>query len=110
MAQRTTTDEHAARGEDETAVAFSVPTWVLTGRHMSATAFAAWLRKAAALFSYSRGEITLGTAAAIAGMSQAEFMHVAKGEGLPTVDEDLEALNQELAYLAQRRGQSEASG
>ncbi len=110
MAQRTTTDEHGARSEDETAVAFSVPTWVLTGRHMSGTAFAAWVRKAAALFYYSRGEVTLGTAAAIAGMSQAEFMHVAKGEGFPTTDEDLDALNQELAYLARRRGQSEASG
>src|SRR5215208_1292816 len=88
---------------DDVTVQFVVPAWVVAGRGASPEAFACWVREAAAMFRYARGEITLGTAAALAGMTQAGFMRAAKTAGLATADEDVEALDREIAYLAGQR-------
>jgi predicted HTH domain antitoxin len=72
--------------------------------------FARALRLAAALFWYGRSEITLGTAAALAGLSQAEFMRALKQAKQATVVVDLDDLDQELTFLAQRRAQTRPGG
>jgi predicted HTH domain antitoxin len=68
--------------------------------------FACAVRLAAAMFWYRRSDVTLGTAAAIAGLSQAQFMHALKSAGEGTVVVDPDDLDRELAFLAERRSLS----
>jgi predicted HTH domain antitoxin len=91
----------ARDANDIRTVKFALPAWVVDRRELSADEFACWLREAAALYRYSRGEISLGTAAALAGTSQAAFLRLARAAGLPTASANLEELEQELALLAQ---------
>ena len=74
--------DHAGQGQ--TLVSFTVPAWVVAGRQMTPNAFACWVRAAAAAWRYGRSEISLSTAAALAGMSQAEFMQFLKDSGQDT--------------------------
>jgi hypothetical protein len=50
--------------------------------------------------------VTLGTAAAIADLSQAQFMQPLKSAGQDTVVVDPDDLDRALAFLAERRSQS----
>lgn len=97
-------------GAHVTTVSFTVPTWVVAGLKMSPEAFACWLRVAAAMFRYGRSELSLGTAAALAGMSQAEFMRALKEVGQDTFVIDWDDLDRELTYLAGQRRPNEAGG
>ena len=71
-------------GEKQTFVSFAVPAWVVAGRQMTPDTFACWVRAAAAAWRYGRSEISLSTAAALAGMSQAAFMQFLKDSGQDT--------------------------
>jgi hypothetical protein len=84
----------AAEGEGGTTISFSVPSWVVEGREMTPEAFARWVRIAAAL----------------AGMSQAEFMRVLKEAKQDTVVIDWDDFDRELAELALRRPPDGAGG
>jgi hypothetical protein len=66
-------------------------------------AFICSMRLAAAMFWYGRNDVTMAHAAAIAGVSQNEFMASLKEAEQPTTAEDLDALDAELSVLAQRR-------
>lgn len=81
-------------------------------RALAATpdAFAQAVRLAAAMFWYGRSEITFGTAAALAGMSQAEFMHALKEAGQDTAVVDLDDLDRELTYIRRRRSPGSDGG
>ena len=84
-------------------VSFETPSWVIERRHMTSAEFADWVRVAAAIFRYTREEISFGTAAALAGMNQDRFMLALKELGQDTFTVDLDDLDRELAYLAERR-------
>lgn len=84
-------------------VSFEVPAWVVERPHLPSEEFAGWVRLAAAIFRYEAGEITLGTAAALAGMGQGDFMHALKQAGRDTFAVDMDDLDRELTYLAERR-------
>ncbi|MBI2760249.1 MAG: UPF0175 family protein [Chloroflexi bacterium] len=77
-------------------VRFDVPAWVVEGRQMSPEQLASWARVAAAMFRYGRSEISFGTAAALAGASQAEFMRILKEHGQDTFVVDWDDFDREL--------------
>jgi predicted HTH domain antitoxin len=85
-----------------TTISFDVPEDSL--RTMAATPedFALAVRLAAAMFWYGRRELTLGSAAMLAGMSQAEFMHALKEARQDTFQIGLDDFDRELAFLAER--------
>ncbi len=89
--------------ENQQLISFTVPTWVIEGREMSPAAFGQWIRAAAAQYRYGRGEISIETAAAHAGISQAEFMRVLKDANQDTVVIDWDDFDRELAELARHR-------
>lgn len=91
-------------------ISFDVPEESLRATGATAEEFARALRLAAAQFWFGRSEVTLGTAAAVAGLSQAEFMHALKKAGQDTVIVDLDDLDRELAFLAERRSRSGEGG
>ena len=96
MTERPSPAEGEAPDEEQVTVSFAVPAWVLTGREMSAETFACWLRLGAAMFRYARSEVSLGTAAALAGLSQAAFMRALKDAQLDTFAIDWDDLDREL--------------
>jgi hypothetical protein len=100
----------AIEDEGSTTISFSVPSWVVERRDMTPEAFARWVRVAAAQYRYGRSEISFGTAAALAGMSQAGFMRVLKEAKQDTVVIDWDDFDRELAELARRRPPESAGG
>ncbi len=101
---------HPDSDDEATMVSFAVPAWVVSGRHMSPEAFASWVRVAAAMFRHGQGDISLGAASALAGMSQAEFMGALKEARQDTFAVNLDDLDDELSYLAERRQRDGAGG
>lgn len=95
----------AMGNSDMATIYFEVPNEAMKAISTTPDEFACAVRLAAAAFWYGRSEVTLGTAAAIAGLSQTEFMHALKSRGLETVAVDLDDLDRELAFLAERRSQ-----
>ena len=85
---------------------FEVPDEAMEATRATPAEFARAVRLAAAMFWYGRSDVTLGTAAAIAGLSQAQLMHELKSAGQNTVAVDLDDLDRELAFLAERRAES----
>ncbi len=97
--------------EEATTISFRVPAWVVEGRQMSPEAFACWVRVAAAMFRYGRSEISFGTAAALAGMTQAGFMRALKEAGQDTVVIDWDDFDRELSrvHIDRLTGRAEGS-
>lgn len=93
-----------------TTVSFDVPDESLHALRTTPEKLAESVRLAAAIYWYGRSEITLGTAAALAGLCQAQFMHALKAAGHDTFVVDTEDVEQELAFLAERRSRDSASG
>ena len=91
-------------------IRFDVPDESLRAAGATADEFARALRLAAAQFWYGRSEITLGTAAALAGLSQADFMRALKESGQDTVVVDFEDLDRELTFLASQRPKNRQGG
>ena len=106
----TQADDTATNHEQTTTVTFTVPASVVSRRNMTPEAFACWVRVAAAMYGYGQGEITLGAAAALAGMSQAAFLRQLKEAKQDSFTLDLDDFRQELAYLAERRRAESAGG
>jgi predicted HTH domain antitoxin len=93
-----------------TTVSFDVPEESLRALPTTPDQAGSAVRLAAAMFWYGRSEITLGTAAAFAGLSQAEFMRALKSAGHDTFVFDPDDFDQELAFLANRRAAGESGG
>ena len=110
MTDKTTPSSRETAAEGEVRISFTVPSWVVEGRTMTAEAFACWVRVAAAQYLYGRSEVSLGTAAALAGMSYAEFMRVLKDAKQDTFVVDFDDLDHELAEVAKRRAGDAARG
>ena len=91
-------------------ISFDVPDDAMQVIDATPPSFACALRLAAAMFWYGRSDVTVGTAAAIADLSQAEFMRALKQAGQDTVVVDPEDLARELAFLAARRSADAADG
>jgi predicted HTH domain antitoxin len=92
-----------------TTVSFDVPEESLRALHTTPEHAGQVIRLAAAMYWYGRSEITLGTAAGFAGLSQAEFMRALKTAGQDTFVFDPEDFEKELTFLKERRA-SDASG
>ena len=88
--------EGEAPDDEQVTISFSVPAWVVADRQMSVEVFACWVRLAAAMFRYARREVSLGTAAALAGLSQAAFMRALDEAQLDTFVIDWDDLDREL--------------
>ena len=86
-----------------TTISFEVSDEALGVTDGSPEAFADAVRLAAARFWYGRGDLSMSTAAAVAGMSLREFMHALKAARQDTFGVDIADLKDELAYLAERR-------
>jgi hypothetical protein len=84
-------------------IRFDAPDDLVAAMSASPDAFARDLRLAAAMWWYGNGSQTMGGAAALAGLTQAEFMHTLKLAGQETAGLDPGDLDRELGYLAERR-------
>lgn len=79
-----------------TRISFTVPSWLVAGGAMTPEAFSRWVRIAAAQYRYARSEISFEAAAALAGVSQAEFMRALKDAKQNTFVIDWDDLDREL--------------
>lgn len=82
-----------------TTITFAVPAWVVDRREMTPEEFTKWVRLSAAMFRFDRGEISLGTAAALAGMNQFQMMGELKQSGIPTAQYQPGDVERELVML-----------
>jgi predicted HTH domain antitoxin len=76
---------------------FSIPDEAVPAEHADPERFACELRLAAAMFWYSRSEISMGIAARIAGLSIEEFLDALAAHQVDSFVVDLEQLDRELA-------------
>lgn len=79
-----------------TRITLELPDEALPSRDKSAEQFARELRVAAAVHWYSRGEISQGKAARIAGMNRAEFIDELNRQKVPVTQVTIEELKREL--------------
>jgi hypothetical protein len=93
-----------------TTVSFDVPEASLRALHTTPEHAGQIIRLAAAMYWYGRNDITLGTAANFANMSQAEFMHALKAAGQDTFVFDPVDFDKELAFLQERRSSDTSGG
>lgn len=93
-----------------TTVSFDVPEESLRAVGVTPEGFGRAVRLAAAMFWYGRSEVTLGSATALAGLSQTAFIRELKENKQDTFVVDFTDLDRELAFLAERRSQGSASG
>jgi hypothetical protein len=100
-------NKHAdPRARSVVVATFSVPDHALHAVGQTAATFPGWMTRMAALFIYGRGEVSLGTAAAIAGMTTAEFMALVKSYHLPTAHELPAEIDEAVARLSAARDPS----
>ena len=88
---------------------FDVPDWVPKAVGETPETFLCALRLAAAMFWYQRGEISQGTAAAVAGLNRADFLLAISKHKVDIFSVDFEDLDRELKRVAAER-QRPASG
>jgi predicted HTH domain antitoxin len=84
-------------------VSFEVPEYLVQAVGAEPETLSDAVRLAAAMHWYGRDLISMGTAAALADLTVGEFMHALKEAGQDTYTVDLEDLDRELAFLAERR-------
>ena len=77
-------------------IRFDVPDEAMRLVAETEEAFACAVRLAAAMHWYGRGEVSLSTAAALAGMNLREFMHALKAAGQDTTVIDWDDFDREL--------------
>lgn len=97
------TDAAATNADfDETPVtiSFTVPAWVVERRGMTADQFADWVRLSAACYLYSRADLSMSTAARLAGLNYAAMMDALKEARIPSAGYEEGDLERELAYLS----------
>ena len=73
-----------------------VPDWVLERQNQTAHEFACALRLAAAMFWYGRNEVSMGMAAAIAGMDITDFLFALSRHKQDIFVVDWDSLDREL--------------
>ncbi|MGE0540101.1 MAG: UPF0175 family protein [Dehalococcoidia bacterium] len=93
-----------------TTVSFDVPEESLRALHTTPEHAGQVIRLAAAMYWYGRSEITLGTAAEFAGLSQTEFMRALKTAGQDTFVFDPDDFDKELTFLQERRSSDTSGG
>lgn len=91
-------------------LSFEAPPEALARLGLTPEAFAVALREAAAMFWYGRTEISLGTAAEIAGMNVRDFMFALSRKKQDIFVVDWDDFDRELAFLAEQRRQETADG
>ena len=91
-------------------ISFEVPDEAMRAVAETPEAFARAVRPAAAMFWYGRAEVSIGMAAALAGMSLTAFMHALKEAGQDAFVFDPEEFERELAFLETRRSGATADG
>ena len=91
-------------------VTFDVPDEAMRAVSAAPEAFVCALRLAAAMFWYGRSEVTMGTAAAIAGIDLRDFLTALSQHKQDIFVVDFDDLDQELAFLARRRGRDTDGG
>jgi predicted HTH domain antitoxin len=86
-------------------ITVQVPDALLTGLGESPEALGREIRLAAAIHLYSRGLVSQGSGAAIAGVSPWEFIQALNQAGVPACQVTAEKLHEEVerAYLAHRK-------
>ena len=77
-------------------ITVEVPDWVLELQNQTADEFACALRLAAAMFWYGRTEVSMGTAAAIAGMDITDFLYALSRHKQDIFVVDWDSLEREL--------------
>ena len=85
---------------------FEVPDWVPKATGETADSFLPALRLAASMFWYGRGEISQGTAAAVAGLDRATFLLAISKHKQDVIVVDFEDLDYELKRVAADRARS----
>jgi hypothetical protein len=85
---------------------FEVPDWVVPATHTTPATFVPALRLAAAMFWYGRGEISQGTAAAVAGLDRAAFLLAISKQKQDVIVVDFDDLDAELNRVAAERERS----
>jgi len=79
---------------------FDVPDWVPNATGQTAAGFVDALRLAASMFWYGRGEISQGTAAAVAGLDRTDFLLAISKHKQDVFAIDPEDLKLELSRIA----------
>jgi predicted HTH domain antitoxin len=85
-----------------TTVSFDVSEEAIQEAGATPEEFARAVRLAAAMFWYGRSEVTMGTAAEIAGLDLRDFLTALSKHKQDIFAVDLDDLDQELAFLAQQ--------
>jgi predicted HTH domain antitoxin len=93
-----------------TAVSFDLPEESLRVLHTTPEHAGRVIRLAAAMYWYGRSEITLGTAAGFADMSQVEFMRALKAARQDTFVFDPDDFDKELSFLQECRSSDTSVG
>ena len=83
-------------------ITFEVPDHALQSLDTTSEAFASEVRLAAAMFWYGRADVTMGTAAAIAGLDLRDFMQALKAAQQNTFAFDMDEWQRELALVHER--------
>jgi predicted HTH domain antitoxin len=79
-----------------TSLSIEMPEEVFSAMHRSAEEFTHEMRLAAAIHWYSRGEISQGRGAEIAGVSRREFLEALFRDEVPACQETIEELREEV--------------
>lgn len=85
-------------------VTFDLPDEVVSANGRSPEEFAREFRLAAATYWYTRGEISMGRAAEIAGLNLADFLDSLASRKIDVFQVDFEELERELARAQSARG------
>ncbi len=86
-------------------VSFDVPEEAMRAVSASPEQFACAVRLAGAMFWYGRSDVTMGTAAEIAGLDLREFLTALSHHQQDIFLVDADDIQEDLAVLAQRRPQ-----
>jgi predicted HTH domain antitoxin len=84
-------------------VSVEMPEGVFSALHRTPEEFAREMRLAAAIHWYSRGEISQGRGAEIAGLSRREFLEALYRAEVPACQETIEELKEEVERDLQSR-------
>lgn len=103
-------DEQLPHDDRPVTVSFTVPAQAMRAVRTTPPAFTAALRLAAAMFWHGRAEVSISTAAALAGMSQAQFMHALTEAKLDTVVLDPDDLDREIDALIELHAPGQEHG
>ncbi len=81
-----------------TRITLDIPKEAFPNRYQSPEELTQAVRLAAAIYWYSRGEISQGKAAQLAGLNRKEFLEVLDREKVDVFLVDFDDLNRELAH------------